>query len=127
MREGGAQLLTAITNEGFFAGSQGQYQLAAFSRFRSIETRRALVRAAATGKTWAIDKFGRVTAEAPMWSEQTLTARVRLSDEQTIYVRWGNFFPKTCALFLLLVAFATTLQAFKKAASSRAEFEKTDF
>jgi apolipoprotein N-acyltransferase len=114
VREGGAQILTAITNEGFFAGSQGQYQLAAFSRFRSIETRRALVRAAATGKTWTIDKFGRVTSEAPMWSEQTLNARVRLSDEQTIYVRWGNFFPKTCALFVLLIAFATILQAVKR-------------
>jgi apolipoprotein N-acyltransferase len=127
VRMGGAQILTAITNEGFFAGSQGQYQLAAFSRFRSIETRRAMIRAAATGKSWAIDKFGRITAEAPMWSEQTLNARVRLSDEQTIYVRWGNFFPKTCAFFVLLLTFAATLQAFKKAALSRAEFEKTDF
>jgi len=117
VREGGAQILTAITNEGFFAGSQGQYQLAAFSRFRSIETRRALVRAAATGKTWTTDKFGRITSEVPMWSEQTLNARIRLSDEQTIYVRWGNFFPKICALFVLLLTLAAVLQAFKRAVS----------
>lgn len=119
VREGGAQILTAITNEGFFAGSQGQYQLAAFSRFRSIETRRALVRAAATGKTWAIDKFGRVTSEAPMWSEQTLNARVRLSDEQTIYVRWGNFFPKMCGLLVLLLAFAAAWKEIKQTIAKR--------
>jgi len=36
----------------------------------------------------ATDRFGRVTAEAPMWSEQILrAARIALSDEQTIYVR----------------------------------------
>lgn len=109
----GAQVLTAITNEGFFAGSQGQYQLAAYGRFRSIETRRATVRAAATGMTRAIDRFGRTTAEAPMWSEQTLHARVALSDEQTIYVRWGDFFPKTCALFIFLLTFATIWRAIR--------------
>lgn len=94
----GAQVLAAITNEGFFAGSQGQYQLAAFSRFRSIETRRAMIRAAATGATRATDKFGRVTAEAPMWSEEILRTRVALSDEQTFYVVYGDWLPKFCLL-----------------------------
>lgn len=99
----GAQVLTAITNEGFFAESQGQYQLAAFSRFRSIETRRAIVRAAATGVTRATDKFGRVTAETPMWSEQVLHAEVSLSDEQTFYVRYGDWLPKFCLLAIGLL------------------------
>ncbi len=117
VRIGGAQILTAITNEGFFAGSQGQYQLAAFSRFRSIETRRAMIRAAATGKSWAIDRFGRVTSEVPMWSEETLSSRVRLSDEETIYMRWGNFFPAICAFFVLLLTFAAVLQAIKRTVS----------
>ncbi len=112
--EGGAQVLTAITNEGFFSGSQGQYQLAAFSRFRSIETRRAMIRAAATGKTWTTDKFGRTRAEVPMWSEQILRARVALSDERTIYVRWGNFFPIICASLVLLLIFSTIWQAFRR-------------
>ncbi len=99
----GAQILAAITNEGFFAGSQGQYQLAAFSRFRSIETRRAMVRAAATGMTRATDKFGRITAEVPMWSEQILRTRVSLSDEQTFYVRFGDWMPKLCLLLIGLL------------------------
>lgn len=108
----GAQFLTAITNEGFFAESQGQYQLAAFSRFRSIETRRSLVRAAATGMTWTTDKYGRVTAQVPMRSEQILPAIVELSDEQTVYVRWGNFFPVFCAVAVLFLSLATVGQAF---------------
>ena len=110
----GAQILTAITNEGFFAGSQGQYQLAAFSRFRSIETRRATVRAAATGMTRATDKFGRVTAEVPLWSEQILSARVALSDEQTFYVRFGDWLPKICLLFGGLLIFTGVWQAFRR-------------
>lgn len=102
----GAQFLTAITNEGFFADSHGQYQLAAFARFRSIETRRAVVRAAATGRTWSTDKFGRVTAEVPLWSEQTLFAKVALSDEQTFFVKYGNLFAKFCVGIVLLLLLA---------------------
>ncbi|MDQ4120917.1 MAG: apolipoprotein N-acyltransferase [Acidobacteriota bacterium] len=113
---GGAQILTAITNEGFFANSQGQNQLAAFARFRAIETRRAVVRAAATGMTQATDRFGRVMVEVPAWSEQTLLASVELSDEQTIYVRWGNFFPKICALFSVLFTLAMIRQTIRRKA-----------
>lgn len=102
VREGG-QVLAAITNEGFFAGSQGQYQLAAFSRFRSIETRRAMIRVAATGITRTTDKFGRITAEVPAWSEQILQTKVSLSDEQTLYVRFGDWLPKFCLLIVVLL------------------------
>lgn len=114
VRIGGAQFLAAITNEGFFAGSQGQYQLAAFSRFRSIETRRAMVRAAATGTTRTTDKFGRITAEVPAWSEQILRTKVFLSDEQTFYVRFGDWLPKFCLLtvgLLILFTFVKSLSA----------------
>ncbi len=111
---GGAQFLTAITNEGFFADSQGQYQLAAFSRFRSIETRRAMVRAAATGITWATDKFGRTTEFVPMHSEQILKADVGLSDEQTLYVCWGNWFPAGCLFFVFFVSGAAFWRAFRR-------------
>ena len=110
----GAQILTAITNEGFFANSQGQYQLAAFSRFRSIETRRATIRAAATGITRATDKFGHITAEVPMWSAQILRTKVSLSNEQTIYVRFGDWLPKICLLFSSLLIFAGVWQAFRR-------------
>lgn len=112
--DGGAQFLAAITNEGFFAGSQGQFQLAAVSRFRSIETRRAMVRVAATGMTRVTDRFGRTTAEVPMLSEQTMTARVRLSDEQTVYVRAGNFFPKICLMAFVLIILTGISRFYRK-------------
>ena len=104
----GAQVLTAITNEGFFAGSQGQYQLAAFSRFRSIETRRATIRAAATGITRSTDKFGRITAEVLTWSEQVLRTKVSLSNEQTFYVRFGDWLPKLSLLLIVLLTAGMT-------------------
>jgi apolipoprotein N-acyltransferase len=120
---GGAQMLALITNEGWFSQSLGQYQLAAFSRLRSIETRRAAVRAANTGLTWAVDRLGRVHEQATWWSEQALPAQAALSDEMSLYVLYPDYFPKACAwasLVLLLGAAAIgvrkTVRSFQTAA-----------
>lgn len=104
----GAQMIALITNEGWFSRTHGEYQLAAFSRLRSIETRRAVARAANTGITWFVDSLGRVQEEAPWWSEQQLAGRVIMSDELSLYVRYPDYFPKACA-WLALVVFAITL------------------
>lgn len=104
---GGAQMIALITNEGWFSTTHGQYQLAAFSRLRSIETRRTVARVGNTGITQVVDALGRVRKEVPWWSEQTLRAKVRLSDEMSLYVRYPDYFPKACvwvSLALLLVA-----------------------
>jgi apolipoprotein N-acyltransferase len=111
---GGAQVLAFLTNQGWFSKTHGPYELAALSRIRSIETRRAAVRAANTGVTWVVDAYGRVQAEVPWWSEQTLPVRVRLSDEQTIYVRYTDYFPKLCLCASLALFFAATLQKVRR-------------
>ncbi len=108
----GAQVLAAITNEGFFAGSQGQYQLAAYSRLRSIETRRATIRVGSTGITRTTDKFGRITAEVPAWSEQILNTKVALSNGQTFYVRFGDWLPKLCLMVSVLLIFGIIRKKF---------------
>lgn len=99
----GAQLLTVITNEGWFAQTHGAYQLAAFGTMRAIETRRAIARAANTGVTGFVDRFGRFYQTVPWWSEQTLMGQVTLSDELTFYVRHPNWLPQLCGLTLLLL------------------------
>jgi apolipoprotein N-acyltransferase len=106
----GAQLLTLITNEGWFSQTHGEYQIAAFSRLRSIETRRATARAANTGVTWLVDRYGRVREQAPWWSEQALAGRVALSDELSVYVRYPDYFPRACAWLSLIFLLAVVME-----------------
>jgi apolipoprotein N-acyltransferase len=107
----GAQMVALITNEGWFSRTHGEHQMAAFSRLRSIETRRAMARTANTGMTWLVDPYGRVHEQAPWWSEQTLSGKVALSDEMSFYVRYTDYLPKACAwLTLALLAFALAWQ-----------------
>jgi apolipoprotein N-acyltransferase len=125
---GGAQVLAFVTNEGWFSRTHGEYQMAAFSRLRAVETRRAVARAANTGMTELIDRYGRVQAQVPWWSEQSLAGRVALSDELSLYVRYTDYFPAACAWAALAILLPASLfgaraalRSFKAAAASSAE------
>jgi apolipoprotein N-acyltransferase len=106
----GAQMVALITNEGWFSHTHGEYQMAAFSRLRSIETRRAMARTANTGMTWLIDRYGSVHEQAPWWSEQTLSGKIALSDEISLYVRFTDCFPKTCCWLTLAFLMLTLVR-----------------
>lgn len=106
----GAEMLAVISNEGWFSNSHGQYQLAAFSKLRAIETRRTIARSANTGLTCFIDPMGRIYDEAPWWSPQTVTGKARLSKQMSLYVLYTDAFPKTCAWLSLAVILAGVLK-----------------
>ena len=87
---GGAQLLTTITNDAWFGRSSAAYQHFDQAALRAVEQGRYLVRAANTGITGAVDPYGRVIASAPLFEATTLTVDVRLLSDTTIYNRAGD-------------------------------------
>jgi apolipoprotein N-acyltransferase len=109
----GANLLANVTNDGWFLRSAGGRQHLANAVFRCVETRRPMVRAANTGVTCFVNRFGRVTqvlldAKGSQFTEGVLTGSVDIpvSGEHTFYTRHGELFAKICGavalLFLLL-------------------------
>jgi apolipoprotein N-acyltransferase len=121
----GAQFLSLITNEGWFSQTHGEYQIAAFSRLRSIETRRAAARAANTGVTWIVDQYGRVHEQSPWWSEQTLAGRVTLSDELSLYVRYPDYFPRACVWLSLALMCAVVTVKLRRSHSQSARDDRS--
>ena len=104
----GAQVLTLVTNDGWYATSYGPYQHLAIGRIRCIENRRAMARCANTGLTVIINKYGQIINEIPWWQEQTLTAEVPIEKEMTFYTRNPDLLPKVALAFaagLFLFAF----------------------
>jgi len=104
----GAQVLTLVTNDGWYATSYGPYQHLAIGRIRCIENRRAMARCANTGLTVVIDKYGRIIAEIPWWQEQTLTTEVPLENSLTFYTTNPDLLPKAAlalSALLFLIAF----------------------
>lgn len=124
---GGAQLLVNVTNDGWFADSPAAEQHLANAIFRTIETRRPLMRCGNTGLTGSVDPFGRVarfdrTAGTPVSPtvipflkpfEQGFVAGqlpVPTANRMTFYTRHGDWLPRLCTglvALALLRAFLT--------------------
>lgn len=123
----GAQLLVNITNDGWFADSPAAEQHLANAIFRSVETRRPLMRCGNTGLTGSVDPFGRVarfdrSAGTPVSPtvipflkpfEQGFVAgqlAVPTAHRLTFYTRHGDWLPHLCTGLVAL----SLLRAFRR-------------
>ena len=105
----GAQVITLLSNDAWFSQSHGEYQIAAFTTLRAIETRRSIVRCTNTGLTCFIDRFGRISQTIPWWQEDIALADVALSNQTSLYVRFPDAFPKLCFCGVIVLGLAAGL------------------
>jgi apolipoprotein N-acyltransferase len=71
--------------------------------FRSIETRRALIRSTNTGISAIVDPAGRITQRTGQWTRETLVAPVPLMKDRstTLYLRAGNIIGWLCVALMI--------------------------
>jgi apolipoprotein N-acyltransferase len=127
-KESPVDFLINISNDGWWRGTSGHDEHLAISRFRAIETRRAVCRSVNMGISAVIDGNGRVleprtvqtidnmkvweipadpnpAPELPVsrWSEfkkvqGVLLASVPVDHRGSLYARWGDWLPWVCWL-----------------------------
>ncbi|MGB8355046.1 MAG: apolipoprotein N-acyltransferase [Chthoniobacteraceae bacterium] len=108
----GAQALVNITNDGWFLKSAAAEQQLAHAVFRTVETRRPLIRCANTGVTCFIDTSGRVgqtlrSEKGDSFVEGILfgSVNVPVNGPLTFYVRHGQWLAyASLAMSALLIA-----------------------
>lgn len=98
----GSDLLVNITNDAWFGRSSAPYQHLAMTRFRAVENRIWVARAANTGISAFVAPSGRIVAQTPLFESHFLKGRVGMGARATWYTRIGDVIP---ALFLLLTVF----------------------
>ncbi|HSU86636.1 MAG TPA: apolipoprotein N-acyltransferase [Chthoniobacterales bacterium] len=105
----GANLLANVTNDGWFLRTAASQQHLENAIFRCIETRRPMARAANTGLTCFVNRFGRVTqvlldAKGSQFTEGVLSGTIAVPTDGrlTFYVRHGELFAKICGAVALL-------------------------
>jgi len=92
----GSDLLVNITNDAWFGRSSAPFQHLSMARFRAIENRVWMVRAANTGITAIIDPTGRIVAQTPIFETGFLNGTVGLGARTTLYTRLGDVLPVAC-------------------------------
>jgi apolipoprotein N-acyltransferase len=88
--EGGSELLTTITNDGWYGYSSAPYQHFEMASMRAIEQGRYLARAANTGISGIVDPYGRIVVRSAIFEQTGLVGEVRLRTGRTIYSVVGD-------------------------------------
>jgi apolipoprotein N-acyltransferase len=101
----GAEVILNLSNDYWSLTEAEGMQHAANAVFRAVENGRPIARAAASGLTCMVDARGRITARSPFYTESYLIVDVPLSSSrQTLYTRWGDWFPLSLAAFFILLS-----------------------
>ena len=93
----GAQLLTTLTNDGWYGFSWAPHQHFAQVRVRAAESRRWFARAALTGISGFVDPSGRVVAQLDVGDSGVLIEAVQPMIGLTPRARWGDWWAVLCA------------------------------
>jgi apolipoprotein N-acyltransferase len=95
-----ADFLINITNDSWFGQTSALYQHIEMTAFRAIENRIPILRAANTGISATIDKFGRLRKKTDTFKEGILTDEIYLGNEKTFYTKYPDLF-----IYLLVISF----------------------
>jgi len=95
----GSDLLVNITNDAWFGESSAPWQHLAMARFRAVENRVWLARAANSGISAFISPSGKVVQQTGLFEPAFLVSEVGLGARPGLYSRMGDLIP---GLFLLI-------------------------
>ncbi len=114
----GAEFLINITNDAWFKDTKAPFLHLASSVFRSVETRRTLIRAANTGISCFIDPLGRIYDQVSQgdarddltFVEGYAVNTLYISAQQSFYARRGDLWVAFCGFLLACGVLRTVFQ-----------------
>jgi apolipoprotein N-acyltransferase len=86
----GSELLTTVTNDGWYGRSSAPYQHWEMASMRAIEQGRYLARAANTGISGLVDPYGRVVVRSSIFEQVGLVGEARFLTSRTVYSQIGD-------------------------------------
>ncbi len=111
----GANILTIITNDGWWGNTPGHKQHLAYARLRAIETRKWVARSANTGISAVIDNAGAIQQTQPWDTAAYIKAAIPPVSGETFYVAHGDIISTIAmAIGILLIVWNIFMQLRKK-------------
>ncbi len=110
----GANLLTIMTNDGWWGNTAGHRQHLLYAKLRAIENRKWVARSANTGISAVIDNTGKIVA-SKSWNEAGIIKyTIPRSSDITFYTKYGDLFYKIAAFLSGAIIFFHALTIYKK-------------
>ncbi len=94
-------LIVNITNDAWFGDTNCPYQHAMLAAIRAVELGRPVLRIAHSGINMIVEPHGRILYETEPFTDEAVVRPLRLGTVDTLYRRWGDWFPWLCTLVAL--------------------------
>ena len=98
----GANIITIITNDGWWGNTPGHKQHLQYARLRAIETRRWVARSANTGISAVINDRGEILETKPWKQAAVIKYNIPTTNKETFYVAYGDYLYKIAAVLAAL-------------------------
>jgi apolipoprotein N-acyltransferase len=105
----GSELIINVTNDGWYGDTSAPYQHLAMARWRALESRRYLLRAANSGISAIVAPSGRIQVQTGLLREETALGDFSFLSGETFYVRHGSSLPIACAMISICALVWTLL------------------
>jgi apolipoprotein N-acyltransferase len=115
----GAEVMIVTTNDSSFLFTEASREHVILSQLRAVETGRWVVQAAISGESAVIDPLGRVVARTDLFQRTVLRASVPTGTGRTLYVRFGDWFPKACVAVAAIALVALMVPAIRRRRRAR--------
>ena len=98
----GSQLIINLTNDAWYGDTSAPYQHLTMARWRAVECRRYLLRAANSGISAIVEPSGRIQVQTGLLREDTAVGGFAFLSGETFYARHGDSFPILCVIIICL-------------------------
>lgn len=99
----GANFLSIITNDAWWANTQGHKQHLSYARLRAVENRQYVARSANTGISAIINSRGDIVKSLGYDKYGAIKGEVGINKEKTFYVRYGDYIARIAQYFALAI------------------------
>jgi len=93
MAQQNADFIVNLTNDAWFYRSAGTYQHAVMTKFRAIETRKQIYRAANTGYSLIVSPTGKILQKSELFEREVIHDKLFVYEGKSIFTKYLSFFP----------------------------------
>jgi apolipoprotein N-acyltransferase len=101
----GSQLIVNLTNDAWYGNTSAPYQHLTMARWRAIESRRYVLRAANSGISAVIAPNGRIEVQTGLLRPDIAVGRFSFLGGNTFYIRHPGYLPILCVIITILAIF----------------------
>jgi apolipoprotein N-acyltransferase len=97
----GSRLIVNLTNDAWYGDSAAPYQHLTIARWRAVENRRFLLRAANSGISAVITPTGSVESETRTFRKDICRGHFAFLNERSVYTRFGDYLLIPCVIIVI--------------------------